>query len=118
RLTYAGWYNATPNWSPESDKIVFAGYDKDINRWDTFMMNPDGSQLERLTLKNGDNESPTFAPNGQLIAFQSNRVGNGNSKGQGAIWIMNRDGSNQHKVEIPGFYDIAVPMWSSNRKDQ
>lgn len=118
RLTYAGWYNATPSWSPESDKLIFAGYDKDINRWDVFMMNPDGSQLERITLKSGDNESPSFAPNGQLIAFQSNRVGNGNSKGQGAIWMMNRDGSNQHKIEIPGFYDIAVPQWSSNRKDQ
>jgi len=118
RLTYAGWYNATPNWSPESDKIVFAGYDKDINRWDAFLMNPDGSQLERLTLKNGDNESPSFAPNGQLIAFQSNRIGDGNAKGQGNIWIMNRDGSNQHKIDVKGFYDIAVPMWSSNRKNQ
>lgn len=116
RLTYAGWYNATPNWSPDSNKIVFAGYDKEINRWDCFLINPDGSQLERLTLKNGDNESPSFAPNGQLIVFQSNRVGNGNSKGQGALWIMNRDGSNQHKLEIPGFYELAVPQWSSNRK--
>lgn len=118
RLTYAGWYNATPNWSPDSDKIVFAGYDKDINRWDAFLMNPDGSQLERLTLKNGDNESPSFSPNGQLIAFQSNRIGDGNGKGQGNLWIMNRDGSNQHKLDVRGFYDIAVPMWSSNRKDQ
>jgi len=118
RLTYAGWYNATPNWSPDSDKIVFAGYDKDINRWDTFMMNPDGSQLERLTLKAGDNESPSFSPNGQLIAFGSNRVGEGNSKGQGNLWIMNRDGSNQHKLDVKGFYDVAAPMWSSNRKDQ
>jgi TolB protein len=118
RLTYAGWYNATPNWSPDSDKIVFAGYDKDINRWDAFLMNPDGSQLERLTLKNGDNESPSFSPNGQLIAFQSNRVGDGNGKAQGNLWIMNRDGSNQHKLTVPGFYDIAAPMWSSNRRDR
>ncbi len=116
RLTYAGWYNATPNWSPESDKIVFAGYDKDINRWDCFIMNPDGSQLERLTLKTGDNESPSFAPNGQLIVFSSNRIGEGNGKGQGNIWVMNRDGSNQHKLDIKGFYDIAVPQWSANRK--
>lgn len=117
RLTYAGWYNATPSWSPESDKIAFAGYDKDINRWDLFMMNPDGSQLERLTLKSGDNESPSFSPNGQLIVFQSNRVGESNAKGASTLWLMNRDGSNQHKLEIRGLYDAATPQWSSNRKD-
>ena len=48
RLTYAGWYNAAPAWAPESDKIAFAGYDKDIDRFDLFMMNPDGKSLERL----------------------------------------------------------------------
>ena len=47
RLTYSGWYNATPAWTPESDKIAFGGYDRDIDRWDIFIMNPDGTQLER-----------------------------------------------------------------------
>lgn len=117
RLTYAGWYNATPSWSPESEKIAFAGYDKDINRWDLFLMNPDGSQLERLTLKSGDNESPSFSPNGQLIVYQSNRVGESNSKGPATLWLMNRDGSNQHKLEIKGLYDAVTPQWSRNRKD-
>ena len=32
RLTYAGWYNANPAWSPDSRKIAFAGYDRDIDR--------------------------------------------------------------------------------------
>ncbi len=116
RLTYAGWYNATPAWSPESDKIAFGGYDRDIDRWDLFMMNPDGSKLERLTLKSGDNESPSFSPNGQLIVYQSNRVGEANVKGLSSIWIMNRDGSNQHKLEISGIYDAQTPQWSRNRK--
>jgi TolB protein len=53
RLTYAGWYNAYPSWSPDSDRIVFSGYDKDIDRFDLFMMNPDGTKLERLTLRAG-----------------------------------------------------------------
>ena len=117
RLTYSGWYNATPAWTPESDKIAFGGYDKDIDRWDIFIMNPDGTQLERLTLKSGDSESPSFSPNGQLIVFQSNRMGeSSNVKNLSSIWLMNRDGSSQHKLEIKGLYEAQTPTWSSNRK--
>ena len=118
RLTYAGWWNATPAWTPESDKIAFGGFDKDIDRWDIFMMNADGSNLERLTLKSGDNESPSFSPNGQLIVYQSNRLGTGNGKGNDTLWMMNRDGSNQHRLDLVGLYDAQTPQWSTNRKSE
>lgn len=111
RLTYAGWYNSTPDWSPSGDKIVFAGYDKDIDRYDLFLMNPDGTKLERLTLKTGDNESPTWSPNGQLIMFQSNRKGSSNVKGRSGLYIMQRDGSNQRKLNID-LYESYTPTWS------
>lgn len=111
RLTYAGWYNATPAWSPNSDKIAFAGYDKDINRFDIFLMNPDGSNMERLTIKSGDNERPTWSANGQLIMFQSSRVGQQNIKGASQLFIMNKDGSGQRKLET-GLYEVQTPDWS------
>jgi TolB protein len=112
RLTFAGWYNATPTWSPDSEKIVFSGYDKEINRFDLFMMNPDGTQLERLTLRSGDNERPSFAPNGQLIVFHSSRGPNREDiKGPGQLYLMNRDGSNQIKLET-GLFEAQTPQWS------
>lgn len=114
RLTYAGWYNSTPSWSPESDKIIFGGYDKDIDRYDIFIMNPDGSKLERLTLKTGDNESPSWSPNGQLIVFQSNRIGESNRKGVPSLFMMNRDGSSQRKIDVP-LYEVQTPAWSNAR---
>lgn len=113
RLTFAGWYNATPAWSPESDKIAFAGYDKDIDRFDLFMMNPDGTNMERLTLRAGDNERPAWSPNGQLLIFQSNRVPGQNVKDTFKIWIMNRDGSGQRVLET-GIYEVQQPQWSVN----
>lgn len=115
RLTYAGWYNSTPAWSPESNKIIFGGYDKDIDRYDIFIMNPNGSQLERLTLKTGDNESPTWSPNGQLIVFQSNRIGSSNIKGRPSLYLMNRDGSDQRKIKMP-LYEAQTPAWSNQVK--
>jgi TolB protein len=111
RLTYAGWYNATPAWSPDSKKIAFGGYDKDIDRFDIFMMDPNGQNLERLTLKRGDNEAPTWSPNGQLIMFQSNRVDNRDVKGRAQLYVMNKDGSNQRMINT-GMYEAQTPAWS------
>jgi TolB protein len=110
RLTYAGWYNATPTWSPESDKIIFAGYDKDIDRFDLFMMNPDGTNLERLTIRAGDNERPSFAPNGQMVVFHSSRTQGRDVKGSPQLYVMNRDGSSQRQLST-GLYEATTPQW-------
>jgi TolB protein len=113
RLTYAGWYNATPAWTPESDRIAFAGYDKEIDRFDLFMMNPDGTKLERLTLRTGDNERPWFSPNGQNIVFMSNRTNGQNVKSVHQLFVMNRDGSNQRQL-VTGLYEAQTPCWGPN----
>jgi TolB protein len=113
RLTYAGWYNATPGWAPEGDRIAFAGYDKEIDRFDLFMMNSDGSKLERLTLRTGDNERPWFSPNGQNIVFMSNRTNGTNVKGVHQLYMMNRDGGNQRQL-LTGLFEAQTPCWGPN----
>ena len=113
RLTYAGWYNATPAWTPEGDRIAFAGYDKEIDRFDLFMMNPDGTKLERLTLRTGDNERPWFSPNGQNLVFMSNRTNGQNIKSVHQLFMMNRDGSNQRQL-VTGLYEAQTPCWGPN----
>lgn len=110
RLTYVGWWNAVPAWSPESDKIAFAGFDKVINRFDIFIMNPDGRNLERLTIKMGDNENPSFSPNGQLLVFHSNRVKGRDEKGVNQLYVMNRDGGEQRMI-FTGMYEAQTPKW-------
>ncbi|MDD9951167.1 MAG: hypothetical protein OXT67_06330 [Zetaproteobacteria bacterium] len=111
RLTYAGWYNASPAWSPDSDRIAFAGFDRAVGRFDLFTMKADGTQMERLTLRHGDNESPSWSPNGQLLVFSSNRVADTNRKGPFQIYIMRRDGSHETKLDV-GMYSADSPKWS------
>lgn len=111
RLTFAGWYNASPAWSPDSELIAFAGFDRNVGRFDLFTMHGDGSKMERLTLRQGDNESPSWSPNGQLLVFSSNRIGNSNRKGQFQIYIMRRDGSHEQKLDL-GMYSADSPKWS------
>ena len=74
-------------------------------------MDPDGRNLERLTLKTGDNENPSWSPNGQMIVFQSNRKGTANIKTRAQVFYMMRDGSRQRKLALP-FYDVQTPTWS------
>lgn len=113
RITYAGWYNATPAWTKDSSRIAFAGYDKDIDRFDLFVVNADASNLERLTLKSGDNEHPHWSPNGYMIMFSSNRVGSSNVKDVHNLHVMNRDGSHQRPLKI-GLYSSMTGHWGPN----
>jgi TolB protein len=118
RLTYAGWYNASASWSPESSVIAFASYDRKIDRWDLFKIDVDGSHIQRLTLSQGDNEKPTWSPDGRFILFQSSR----SSRGENTIhvpsklYVMSKDGYFQREVPtiVP---NVRQPAWGP-RMDQ
>ena len=50
-------------------------------------MNADGSEQTRLTDNDGDDESPSWSPDGEKIAFASDR------DGPVEIYVMDADGS-------------------------
>jgi Tol biopolymer transport system component len=55
-------------------------------------MNADGTNLQQLTENTNGDGLPTWSPDGQSIAFVSDRGG------VWAVWAMNTDGSNQRKL--------------------
>lgn len=118
RLTYAGWYNASASWTPDSTEISFASYDRQIDRWDIFKIRVDGSNLERLTLKRGDNEKPTWSPDGRFILFQSNRGSGGVDAigGPAHLYVMSKDGYHQRMLDVP-LAEARQPTWGP-RVDQ
>lgn len=80
-------FNADPEWSPDSSRIVFRSSDGDYT--DVWIVSADGSGLTNLTADMGSFDgSPIWSSNGEQIAFVSNRFGESN------IWVMNADGSN------------------------
>lgn len=112
RITFAGWYNSSPSWRRDGRKLAFAGYDREIDRYDIFIVNPDGRQMERLTLDQGDNEKPSWSPDGRFIVFQSNRSLKGRGKANTyKLYVMNRDGGNVRSLSIP-LHDVVMPVWS------
>jgi TolB protein len=103
RLTYAGSYNATPNWAPDGGKIVFAGW---LDRhFDLFTITPDGGKIDRLTKDEGNNEDPHYSPDGNFIVFSSTRSGGKN------VFVMNSDGSKVRRLTF-GMGTCVAPKWS------
>jgi TolB protein len=103
RITFEGTYNTSPNWSPKGDKIVFASR-RGTNQ--ICIINPDGTGLTQLTTK-GNNEDPSFSPDGRYITFSSDRDG---AKG---IYIMRANGEAERRI-TPRSIRAFSPRWSPN----
>lgn len=61
----------TPTWSPNGTQLVFTGYAGGFS--DLFMVNSDGTELRRLTNDKFADIHPAWAPDGQRIAFATDR---------------------------------------------
>ncbi|MBI5075096.1 MAG: Tol-Pal system beta propeller repeat protein TolB [Nitrospirae bacterium] len=103
RITFEGSYNTSPAWSPSGDRIVFSCR---RGKNQICIVKPDGSTLMQLT-ESGNNEDPSFSPEGRHITFSSDRDG---TKG---IYIMRANGEAQKKISPRGLRSTA-PGWSPN----
>jgi Tol biopolymer transport system component len=70
------------------------------------VMNDDGEDVRRLTEGTG-NETPSWSPDGERIAFTSQRDGNWE------IYVMNAEGSDQKRLtRTSSGAALAYPRWS------
>ena len=78
-----------------SGRIVFD------NLQDVWSMKADGTGLTRLTHSTWRDFDATWSPDGEMIAFRSER------SGEPEIWLMHADGSGQHRLTRG-----LAPAWS------
>jgi len=81
---FDGW---RPAWSPDGTKLAFSSTRGDPANADIYIINVDGTDLQRLTVDPGDDISPAWSPDGSRIAFASNRDGDYD------IYVMNLEGT-------------------------
>ncbi|MCG8057135.1 MAG: hypothetical protein JAY94_15760 [Candidatus Thiodiazotropha endolucinida] len=81
RLTDNGATNWAPSWHPDGKRIVFSSnmddwrddYKTYGHNFELYLINSDGSGLERITYNKIFDSFPMFSPNGKKIVFGSNR---------------------------------------------
>jgi Tol biopolymer transport system component len=92
-----------PAWSSDGTKIVF-GSTRDTNP-EIFVMDPNGSNIVRLTNNPAADGQPAWSPDGTKIAFATDRDGNNE------IYVMNANGSVPVNLTNNVASDLA-PAWS------
>jgi dipeptidyl aminopeptidase/acylaminoacyl peptidase len=95
--------------SGKSEKIVFGSYRSGSS--DIYIMNPDGSELKRLTSTAQPEGGPTISPDGTKIAFERS-VESSNAE----IYVMNSDGSDQTRLTFSPGHDQSASFSPDGRK--
>lgn len=111
--------DTAPALSPDGQKVAFMSNRED--NWDIYIINIDGSNLQRLTTDLARDGLPTWSPDGNAIAFVSERGG------IWAVWVMTPDGKGQSQLfTMEGFVEgstdwfigqdkYASPGWTEER---
>jgi serine/threonine protein kinase len=91
---------ANPDISPDGDWVAFSSFPQE----DIFVSRPDGTRLRQLTNDLAVDRAPRWSPDGQRIAFHSNRNGRFN------IWSIHPDGSSLELITDAAY--AILPVWS------
>ena len=93
------------SWSPDGKRIAFQMLKR--GRFDIYTIQPDGSDLTRLTEAHQQNANPRWSPDGSLISYSSL-----DASGHYQLYVMNADGSDAHLVfAVPPGQDAYNLCW-------
>jgi TolB protein len=107
RMTDGG-YAISPSWAPNGQLLTFSWNRKygpgDPGGQDIYVMDIASKRWLQITHESGNNDFPSWAPDGRHIVFQR-ALG-----GRTAIWTMLADGTDQHQLTRTG--NDKMPNWS------
>ena len=102
RVTFEGSYNARPRLSPDGDKLALLTLDRGNYRIGIM----DLERRNLLVLSRGrQDESPSFAPNSDILIYATRQSGNG------VLETVSADGLIRARLES-GQGDVREPVWS------
>ncbi len=121
QLTDNTVHDARPVFSPDGEKIVYTRRDpnttdRSLRLLDVYVMNADGTEQTRLTNAPANDTNPRFSPDGQTIAFDSDRVAGSTRLGNPDIYVMNADGTEQIRLMSNSDATEEFPAYSPDGK--
>jgi cysteinyl-tRNA synthetase len=98
-----------PSWSPDGTKIVYASTPGGLDEPEIFVINAGGiGEPERITDYAGYDGTPSFSPDGNSIAFESDRSGNLD------IWLIPYTGNSSQAPDWSTVNDFAYQLQNIN----
>ena len=102
RVTFEGSYNARPRLSPDGDRLAVVHNDRGNYRIGVL----DLSQNQFVVVSTGrEDESPSFAPNSDMLIYATRASGNG------VLETVSADGLIRQRLQS-GNVDVREPVWS------
>src|ERR671932_391217 len=82
------------------------------NNWEIYTVNPDGSELAKITNNPASDMNPAWSPDGTKIAFRRNdAMVSASGLNNEDIYVMNADGTEQRRL-TDDTGDDSLPAWS------
>ena len=96
-----------PSWSPDGRRLAFVSAQLDgADNDELFLINPDGTGIQRLTRDNKFDWFPRWSPSGDRLVFCSERFG-----GQ-ELLVCRADGQAQTRITVAEATFEVAPVWS------
>jgi dipeptidyl aminopeptidase/acylaminoacyl peptidase len=105
------------SWSPESDRLVFAGVAPDGRR-DIYVARADGSETKVIGPRTQDRSDPAWSPDGRLIAFRgldpAEQASMSEFHATAGLYVIHPDGTGEREVAhgLGGSWQYRRPLWA------